>query len=71
MADAIVGRLLSPIDSETQQRKDIHLISTTETVIDTATGEILADRLDKMGIIVTKTKPAFPCLWGKEVEIEE
>ena len=71
MPQAIVGRLLSPVDQETQLRKDIHLISTTDTVIDTETGELLSDRLTKMGIVVSKTKPDYPCMWGKEVEIEE
>ena len=67
MATKITGRLQTPTD-ENGQRKDIHLITTTDEVIvnpESANPVTLTERLDQISSIVIKgSKPAYPCVWA-------
>ena len=63
MPEKIIGRLQTPAD-ENGERKDIHLITTTDEVI-TPDGSTLTEKMTQTGIQVSDTKPSFACTWFK------
>lgn len=70
MADKIKGRLQTPIDETTGERKDIHLITTSDEVLVSDTNnetKTLTDVLKNLhtNIVISSvdSKPTYPTLW--------
>ena len=63
MAEKISGRLQTPVDSN-GNRKDIHLITTTDEVI-TPDGVTLTEKMRETNIQISTDKPSFACTWFK------
>ena len=61
MADKISGRLQTPKDAY-GNRKDIHLVTTTDEVI-APDGKSMTEHMKEGSIQVGSTKPTFPCMW--------
>lgn len=69
MADKISMRLQTPPD-EHGNRKDIHVVTSTDEVIVNPESDkpmTLTDRLKQTEIQVQDVKPEFPCIWAKPV----
>ena len=61
MADKISGRLQTPKDAY-GNRKDIHLITTTDEVL-APDGRPMTEHIREVIIQIGTTKPTFPCMW--------
>jgi len=75
MADKIKGRLQTPIDETTGERKDIHLITTSDEVLvpDGANEpkiltDVLGDIHTSFVISSMDDKPSFPTVWFRTNE---
>jgi hypothetical protein len=62
-------RLQTPPD-ETGNRKDIHIVTTSDEVIvnpDSSSSMTLTERLGHGEVQITDEKPSFPCIWAQPV----
>lgn len=65
MAEMFIARLQTPADAE-GKRQDVSLVTHAASVIvdeDTT----LEEKLAQGGIVLSKEKPDFPCVWGRVI----
>lgn len=64
MPESIIARLQTPADSE-GKRVDLHVITESDAII--VGEETLTEVLNRLGngLILSKEKPEFQCLWGR------
>lgn len=70
MAEKISMRLQTPPD-ENGNRKDIHLVTSSDEVIVDPDGEniTLTNKLTQISTIqIQENKPEFPCIWAKLIK---